>query len=252
MGMKTINTKLFFLTIFVISLWPNVIRAQSSNAPVFEPAINEIYHYDPVAEGKERVKRFHEGVIAQRNLSPIWYKTDGKILTKREAHKLLIRPSGIDDEGWELMQLMLELVLAGNQPVQFYARVVDQNEAPIAGANLDLHFSGIDTDKVLAKYPHMDMGEEQTNWTAKVYSDEKGVIQLKGIAAHYLKVLNVSKSGYLSRYNEAWYGEMIYETNAVVRSGSIKPLGELTMDAVNPKKGYTFSLIKTNETPHIK
>ena len=250
--MKTINTKLFFLTIFVISLWPNVIRAQSSNAPVFEPATNEIYHYDPVAENKERVKRFHEMVLVQRNLSPIWYKTDGKILTKREARKLLIRPSGIDDEGWELLQLMLELVLAGNQPVQFYARVVDQNGAPIAGASLDLHFSGIDTDKVLAKYPHMDMGEEQTNWTAKVYSDANGWVRLDGIAGHYLYVWSISKAGYLSRYQDDIAGGMTYETNAVTRLGYVRASGELTMDAVNPKKGYTFSLTKTNETTRVK
>jgi len=79
---------------------------------------------------------------------------------------------------------------------EFYARVMDQNGEPVVGARLELRLSGVDTDKVLAKFPHMNMGEEQKHWTNMVYSDADGWVRLKGIAGHYLDVWSISKEGY--------------------------------------------------------
>ena len=191
-----------------------------------------------------RVEGLHKAVLAQEKMSPVWYSTAGEILTRQAASKLMMRPPGIDDEGWERYQLMLELIFQGNQPIEFYVRVVDQNGEPVVGARLELRLSGVDTDKVLAKFPHMNMGEEQTNWTNMVYSDADGWVRLKGIAGNYLRVWSISKEGYLSKYQDNIAGTVIYETNCVVQTGRVKTAGELTMDVLNPKKGYTFHLSK--------
>ena len=224
----------------------------AANAPPQPTA--ETYHYDPIADRKEHVKRVHDMVVLQQKLSPIWYATNGKVVPRKVAEKLFIRPPGLeDDEGWEDLQLMLELVLQGNQPIEFYARVVDQDEKPVGGASLELRLSGVDTDKVLAKFPHMEMGEEQINWTNFVNSDDNGWVRLKGIAGHYLEVWNVSKEGYLSHYVNGNNGGVIYESNTVTRLGSLSPLGDIQMtNAWDSQRGYIFHLQKIGETNSIK
>ena len=107
-----------------------------------------------------------------------------------------------------------------------------------------MHVQGVDTDKVLAKFPHMNMGEEQKHWTNMAYSGADGWVRLKGIAGHYLNVWTISKEGYLSKYQDNIAGTVIYETNCVTQTGHLGTTGELTMDVFNPKKGYTFHLSK--------
>jgi len=45
-------------------------------------------------------------------------------------------------------------------------------------------------------------------------------------------------------YHDHIAGGVIYETNSIVQTGHVGTTGELTMDAINPKKGYTFRLSK--------
>ena len=177
-----------------------------------------------------------------------------------------MRPAGIDDEGWELEQLYLELILQENQPIEFYARVLDQNGEPVVGARLELHLSGVDTDKVLAKFPHMNMGEEQIHWTNMMYSDLDGRIRLKGVAGHYLNIWSISKDGYLClwQYPEGNNGGVSYETTIISVtngvSGSVNYESRLerntTQDILmtnswNPQKGYILYLQKIGKTNSV-
>jgi hypothetical protein len=213
--------------------------------------------YDPVAAQKEYTERIHKMVLAERELNPFWYKTNKDILSRDAVKKLLIRPDAIDDAGWEYYQLMLEMVLEGNQPIEFYARVVDQDAKPVAGARLELHLSGVDTDKVLAKYPHMNMGDEQVFWTNVMTSDFNGWIRLKGIAGHYLNVWGyASKDGYSAKNPDGNFGTIIYETKNILETNCVKRIPEirtstkdLPVDAVDSSKGVVFQLQKTNVVP---
>jgi len=65
------------LTILIVGLWPRAVHAQSSNTSTSAPAPSGVLPFDPVAEDKKRVKRFHEMVLAQEKLSPVWYTTLG-------------------------------------------------------------------------------------------------------------------------------------------------------------------------------
>jgi hypothetical protein len=208
---------------------------------IFSAKADEQKPPSPEQQQKERVERFHAGLLQQQKFSPNWYSPEGKILDKttRTGFK---RPIGIDDESWELLQLMRELIFQANQPIKFYAQVVDQNGIPIAQAKLELQLTGTDTKKVLEKYPHMNQGEEQITWTNILYSNAKGWIQLQEAAGHYLRICKLSKDGYSPRID---LGEIEYATNCVTQLQHTRIISEpIDTNALNPNKGFTFVLKK--------
>jgi hypothetical protein len=173
-----------------------------------------------------------------------------RVAEKTNQYKPWTRPPGVDDAGWKYLSMVRELMLQENQPVEFYARVVDQNQEPVVGARLELRLSRVDVEKVLAKFPHMKMGEEQVNETNILYSDTRGWIQLKGISGHFLNVWGLSREGYTSRYLPG-FGGIQYKTTTAVEIGHTRALGGLTMDAVDSNRGYTFRLWKKGETERL-
>lgn len=199
-------------------------------------------------------ERIHQSVLAERQMNSFWYKTNGDVLAREAANKLLVRPAGMEDDGWEQYQLMLEMLMEINLPIQFYGRVVDQNGQPVSGAGVEFHVTGVDTDKVLAKYPHMNMGDEQVTWTNVLVSDANGWIRMTNAAGHYLAIWKYpSKEGYTSKYPNENFGTLIYETTTILTTNGPKriphyniSISDLTTDAFNPAKGFVFHLQKTN------
>jgi len=208
---------------------------------------------------KEYSERWRVGLLMEQKIHPIWYTPDGKEIKRRDVH--FQRPAGVDDDGWNYAQMTFGLVLQENQPIEFYAHVIDQDEKPVEGAQMEFHMSGFDTKKLLEKFPYIDPGDAQTDLTNILTFDAKGWIQLKGVAGHYLTIYKLSKDGYSSQNNlgvieyttriecatqsefVAQYAQMTNGTPQSTHTYIIS--GSVDTNAINPNKGFTFILKKT-------
>ncbi len=152
-----------------------------------------------------------------------------------------VRPPGVDAAGWAYMLTVRKILLHENQPVEFYARVANQNGEPISGARLDLNLSYVDEEKVASpEFLRMQMGSEQTNKTLVLYSDARGWVKLTGLTGKALRIESLIKEGY------SW-------TMPLIDSFGYEPEGKHSIgyagmeDAFNPAKGYIFHMEKLDE-----
>jgi hypothetical protein len=156
----------------------------------------------------------------------------------------LTRPGGIDNVGWARLLDVRNVLLRENQPMEFYARVLDQSGLPVSGARMELHLTRINEGRVSSpSFLHMKMGDEQEFLTNTLYSDENGRVALNSIRGKDLTVWSVGKDGYVSDYNAR--GNYL-----LVRYGS-RDRQDLNQDVTNPTKGITFQLWKNGETEKL-
>jgi len=168
------------------------------------------------------------------------------VVVVKPAARPFLRPPGLDNAGWKYLSTVREMMLVENQPVEFYARVVDQDGNSVSGARLELKLTRVDVEKVLIKFPHMNMGEEQTTQTNLVYSDSNGWIKFVGATGHYLYIWDLSAEGYASDIAHN-LDTLIYEPGG---KRSVNRLVEM-YNAFDPKKGYTFHLWKMGATEQL-
>jgi hypothetical protein len=152
----------------------------------------------------------------------------------------LIRPNTMDEETWNKWLAYREVVLSENQPVEFYARVVDQNNQPVEGAKLTLVLSRMDENVFsMTNFPNWKPENAQQENLIDMFSDSAGWIKLSGITGHILRVESLSKQ------EHSW-------TRPPLDSFAYEPNGEKTVgyadmrNAFDPTKGYIFHLQKTN------
>ena len=84
----------------------------------------------------------------------------------------LVRPDSIDEDRWNRLMQIRQLALEQNQPVEFYARVLDQNEKPVEGAKLAVLLGRTD-EKMFetTNFFHHQMGDEVLNIRFELVSD---------------------------------------------------------------------------------
>lgn len=170
----------------------------------------------------------------------------GAVSMPTVENKPWVRPPGLDNAGWKYLSMVREGLLHKNQPIEFYARVIDQNDAPVPDAKLKLRLTRADLDVVLAKFPHMEMGDEISIKQFERMADADGWIQFFG-AGSVLDVMGLTKDGYLSSYPDGCFGGVHYEPNNVRT-----PAGDILMtNAWNPNVGYTFHLWKKGATEKL-
>jgi hypothetical protein len=165
------------------------------------------------------------------------------------ATKAFIRPDYIDEDHWNRLMLVRQLALEQNQMIEFYARVVDQNEQPIEGAKLKLLLGRTD-EKMFetTNFFHHQMGDEVLNIRFELVSDSNGWFQVTGTNGSFLEVWGLTKEGYLSSYPDGNFGGVHYEPGGVRT-----PIGDILMtNAWNPQKGYILHLQKMGETNSAK
>jgi hypothetical protein len=165
------------------------------------------------------------------------------------ATNAFIRPDSIDEATWNRLMLVRQLALEQNQPIEFYARVVDQNGQPIEGARFALLLGRTD-EKMFetTNFFHHQMGDEVLNIRFELVSDANGWIQITGTNGSFLEVWGLAKDGYLSSYPDGNFGGVHYEPR-----GARTPMGDTLMtNAWNPQKGYIFHLQKIEETNSVK
>ena len=133
------------------------------------------------------------------------------------------------------------LILEANQPVEFYARVLDQHRQPVVGAKLTLKLGRVDEKMfVNTNYLEWDAGRAVQNIFFALYSDSTGWFQISETNGSLISVWGLTKEGYLSSYPDGNFGGVSYEPG-----GRRNPSGDILMtNAWNPNVGYTFHLEK--------
>jgi hypothetical protein len=158
------------------------------------------------------------------------------------ATNAFVRPNNIDEDHWNQLMLARQLALLQNQPIEFYARVLDQNEQPLEGAKLSLKLTRTD-EKMFetTNFFSRQMGDEVMIIPLELFSDSNGWIQVVGTNGYFLDMRGLSKEGYLSKYPDGNFGGVHYEPNDVRNTygGDI----QLT-NALDSQKGYILHLQK--------
>jgi hypothetical protein len=149
-----------------------------------------------------------------------------------------IRPTSVDEETWNRWLAYRRFILEQNPPVEFYARVVDQDGQPVAGAKLTVKLTRMEGMAfATTNFDAWDPAKAIQDTVLDLYSDTNGWIQLIGVTGRDLRVEALEKDGY------SW-------TMPQIDSFAYEPNGERTVgypemrDAFDPNKGYIFHLQK--------
>ena len=140
------------------------------------------------------------------------------------------------------------MFLHANHPLDFHARVMDQNNLTVAGAKIEFRIVRVDEQRVASQeFLHMKEGSEQVTETKVLSSDENGWIHFTGVSGKRLTALSLSKDGYISNYPNPAYVGVSYDY-----SGERQPVGDiLATNGWNPNAGYYFHLWKKGATEKL-
>lgn len=157
----------------------------------------------------------------------------------------LVRPASLDEQTWNKFLSYREVVLSENQPIEFYARALDQSGKPVEGVKLHVSIERLDESVFVAtNYLHWDPALAFQKLYFDLYSDANGWIQFTGTNGIVLDMTGLSKEGYISAYPNGNFGGVHYEP-----SGTRVPSGDILMtNAWNPQKGYILHLQKIEGT----
>jgi hypothetical protein len=158
------------------------------------------------------------------------------------------RPAGVSDGSWAYALRLRDVLLHANRPLDFYARVVDQNGQPVPDVQVEFRITRIDEERVASQaFLYMKEGSEQSVQTNIVSCDSNGWIRFTGIRGKELVVCGIVKGGYISDYPNPSYVGTSYDYN-----GQKNPSGDiLATNAWNPAKGYIFHMWKKGETQRL-
>jgi hypothetical protein len=131
--------------------------------------------------------------------------------------------------------------LSINQPIEFYARVLDQNEQPIVGAELKLSLGrteGMAFDST--NFSAWDPAKATHNIQFNEVSDSNGWIRIVGTNGSYIEMYGLIKEGYTSSYPDGNFGGVKYEGN-----GERTPMIDIQMtNAWNTQRGIILRMQK--------
>ncbi len=154
---------------------------------------------------------------------------------------VFIRPNSIDEDHWNRLMLIRQLALSQNQPIEFYARVLDQDGKPIAGAKVFLKLTRTDERMFeTTNYFSRKMGDEVLIIPVELMADSNGWLELTKTNGYFLNIWGVKKEGYTSSYPDGNFAGVHFEPGGVRT-----PTQDIQMtNAWNPKKGYILYLQK--------
>ena len=149
------------------------------------------------------------------------------------------RPASVDEETWNRWLAYRQFILEQNPPVEFYARVVDQDGQPVAGAKLTLKLTRLEGMAfATTNFSAWDPAKAIQDTVLDLYSDVNGWIRLAGITGRDLRVETLTKEGF--NFVMPQIGSFGYSPERAVGYVGME-------DAFNPDKGYIFHLQKINE-----
>ena len=152
-----------------------------------------------------------------------------------------IRPNYIDEDQWNRLMLARKLALSQNQPVEFYARVLDQSNQPIEGAKLTLKLTRTDERMFeTTNFFSRQMGDEVSTIPFELFSDSNGWIRLTQTNGMFLDLWSLSREGYSSSYPGGNFAGAHYK-----QGGVRTPTEDILMtNSWNPNRGYILHLKK--------
>ena len=152
-----------------------------------------------------------------------------------------VRPDSIDESTWATIMQDRQVILSEDQPVEFYARVVDQDGQPVEGAKLTISLERLDeTMFAPTNYLHWDPGAAYQKKYCDLLSDSNGWIQLTYVTGRSLRIETLVKDGY--SWVTPQIGSFGYEPDG---KHSVGYAG--MEDAFDPSKGYILHLQKIDE-----
>jgi hypothetical protein len=159
----------------------------------------------------------------------------------------LSRPAGVDDDGWRYLKTIRRLAFSRNQPVQFYAKIVDQFGLPVEGANLKLMLTYLDEEMFKStNFYHKKIGDEIKNKPIELISDVKGLIHFSKESGYVLDIQDLCKDGFFWQRPDG-LGAIEYQPDrSHIDSGKI-----VLDDALDPAKGFNFHLWKKGKTEKL-
>lgn len=152
-----------------------------------------------------------------------------------------LRPNNIDEEHWNQLMLARQLALSQNQPVEFYARVLDQNDRPVEGARLSVKLTRND-EKMFetTNFFSRQMGDEVLVIPLELFSDSNGWISLTGTNGYFLDLWSLTRDGYSSSYPGGNFAGVHYKPGGVRT-----PTDDILMtNSWNSGKGFVLHLQK--------
>lgn len=130
--------------------------------------------------------------------TPITPHTTNNSASVQQLPSERLRPPGLDERIWAKVLKDTDRLMSENSPLEFYARVLDQDGNPVAGAQLSLRVERYDRNLLLkASYG----GETRERKDVVLTSDADGRFKLKQPEACNVNVLSLSKPGYLWKSN---------------------------------------------------
>ena len=172
---------------------------------------------------------------AKTPLNPLATNQLSQIITTNP----FVRPEYIDKEQWDQLMLMRQFALGKNQPIEFYARVVDQNEMPVEGATLRVTLSRID-ENIFATTNFFSWNSDEIvkDEHFDLLSDTDGWIKLSGkMTGESVRIENLSKNDY--KWTMPKIGSFSYEPENKHRVGYAE-----MENAFDSTKGYILHLEK--------
>ena len=157
------------------------------------------------------------------------------------ATNVFVRPNYIDEDQWNRLMLVRQLALEQNQPVEFYAQILDQNNQPVEGAKLTLKLTRTDERMFeTTNFFSRQMGDEVLIIPFELFSDSNGWVSLTGTNGYFLNLWGLAKDGYSSSYPDGNFAGVHYELG-----GIRTPTQDILMtNSWNPQKGYILHLQK--------
>jgi hypothetical protein len=164
------------------------------------------------------------------------------------ATNAFIRPDSIDEATWNRILINRQVILSENQPIEFYARVLDQYGQPVGGARLKLRLGRMDeTMFAPTNYLHWNPASAVQNKEFDLYSDANGWFQVTGTSGSFLEIWGLTKEGYNSSYPDGNFGGVHYELSGRTLLGE-----DIQMtNSWNPDVGYILHLQKIEETNSV-
>ena len=160
------------------------------------------------------------------------------VLFSAPSTNIPIRPPSVDEEIWSRWLAYRQFILDQNPPVEFYARVVDQDGQPVEKAKLTLKLTRMEGMAfATTNFSAWDPAKAIQDTSLDLYSDTNGWIKLVGVTGRDLRVEILKKDGY--SWTMPQIDSFAYESNGE------RTVGYAEMrDAFNPDKGYVFHLHK--------
>lgn len=186
-------------------------------------------------------------IVTVEKLSPttnvVALQITNRVVEKQETETK--QPAGMDDKAWQAIQVMFQMVMQENKPVEFFVRILDQNEQPVSGAVLTCSMSHIDDKLTLHDFSMSSSSGTLLQEPLILVSGPDGWIRYKGRTGKYVDFISLSKEGFMAQipleFKKLNFSPG-YRNNAQ---------NEVVRDPSDFQKSITFHLWKKGETEQL-